>query len=312
MNKKSPSMSPSISIAIFSYNRGAYLHNLLNSIERLIPSAHVMIFDDASDDPLTQNILKESTNDIHINQTQSKERHGNLYNNMQSAIEKSPTRILLLLQDDTQIIRALGEEDFKAIDKVFSDPNIAFLRPQFLKESNAERFILATSVDPNTGNLVPKKSYDEVEPGNAFCDVVLCDISKLKSVNWKFHQNERANQNQAKSHFSHMPFMRNPFLFYCPEVPSYRDRKLYLASRIVQNKRKGEVVSFNILEGQSLSNFMNRAAEIPPIAENFLTTNFDNVKRPFVYQDYARSPWLHALYKIESRLYRIWKGIKRQ
>ena len=304
-----PEQTPTLSVAVFSFNRGRYLRNLLDSIASAAPAIHVSVYDDRSEDPETFEILKSCAAEVHINDELNPSRHGNLYTNMQSALNGCSTRYLLLTQDDTQFVPSLSDSDFETLEKVFSDPNIAFLRPQFLKAAHAERFLATTKLDTEFGILRPLKSFEDVEPGNAYCDVVICDVAKLRKVNWQFQESERANQLAARKHFSGMPFMLKPFQFYCPEVPSYRDRKLYFASKTVQNRRQGEVAGYEMLKGNCLDAFLDRDPSVPPIAEDFLTPTIADVKRPFVYQDYARSPFLHTLYKVESRIYRIYKGL---
>jgi GT2 family glycosyltransferase len=43
--------TPRLEIAIFSYNRGAYLENCVNSVLRNMPGVHFNVYDDGSDDP---------------------------------------------------------------------------------------------------------------------------------------------------------------------------------------------------------------------------------------------------------------------
>ena len=41
-------------VAIFSYNRGEYLKNCVESVRRNIPDATIRVYDDCSDDPETR------------------------------------------------------------------------------------------------------------------------------------------------------------------------------------------------------------------------------------------------------------------
>lgn len=297
------------SIAIMSYNRGSYLRNLLDSIERHFPRAHTFIVDDKSDDAETLKVLEESKHKVHVSSHISENRHGNLYRNMQTALELCNTRYLIFLQDDVQIVRDVSKTDEDIITQAFQDPSIGFIRPSFLKQSDADRFIASVDIDPTRNLLVPKNSFADVERGNAYCDVVMCDVQKLRDKNWLFSNSEKANQIQAQQMFSHMPFLWHPFTFYCPEVPSYRDRKMFLASRLMQKKRQGHIVNFHAIDGPKLPAFLKRNFGEWPIAEQFLTTNLDNVTKPFVFQDYRKNAGLHVLYKVESRLWRMMKPI---
>ena len=44
---------------IFSFNRGQFLQNCVQSIERAAPHASIAVFDDSSDDDFTRGVLQE-------------------------------------------------------------------------------------------------------------------------------------------------------------------------------------------------------------------------------------------------------------
>ena len=301
----------SVSIAVFSYNRGRNLEVCLESITRHAPGARVVIFDDCSTDDETIGVLERTGFEVLRSRAESRSRHGSLYSNMQLALEACRTEYLLLLQDDTQIVRTITEDDYSAIALCFEDPEIAFLRCQFMKEGDGKRFVDSLVPDRDIRVYVPRTTGSSMLPGNAYCDVVLCHVSKLRAANWKFADLERTNQIAAQKLFKYMPLLGDPFLFYCPEVPSYRDRKLYLASRIVQRAREEQVVSYLPMSEEEIGRLKNRPLSDFPVAEDWLTPTLPDVKRPFVFQDYSRTWWLTALYKVESRLWRMWKPFHR-
>lgn len=295
--------------AIMSYNRGDYLKVCALSCLENLPDCKVVIYDDQSDDPETLEALSELSQSgcriVTSSATDLRERHGGLYSNMQRALNECETRYLIYLQDDTQVVRLFDQETAHVVRQIFSDQDVAFVRSQFYKESDIKRFFPDFKSDHNGNFLAPKDTYEDCDKDHAYCDVMIADVQKLRQVNWQFRHLERENQLLAKKYFKYMPYLWNPFVFYCPEVPSYRDRKLYLASRIAQRKRCGIIAKFDNLDGDKLDAFLSRPKDNWPIAETFLSTNVPDVKRPFVFQDYAKTPWLHILYKVESRLWRM-------
>jgi len=301
--------------AIMSFNRGDYLKNCALSCLENLPGCKVVIYDDQSDDPYTLSVLSELAQmgcEVVTNtDADLQERHGGLYTNMQMALNKCATDYLIFLQDDTQVVRFLESKTAQTIRDLFADPDIAFVRSQFFKQHDIARFAPDFNADHHFEYLAPTHAYDDCDKDHAYCDVMIADVEKLRAVNWQFRHLERDNQYLAKKYFKYMPYLWHPFVFYCPEVPSYRDRKLYLASRIVQRKRRGILVTFNRLEGTLLDAFISRSKGDWPIAENFLTTNIADIKKPFVFQDYAKTPWLYILYKVESRLWRMVSPILR-
>lgn len=302
-------------IAILSYNRGGYLLNCVESCQRNMPGSCIRIYDDQSDDPATVDAL-DRVRDMGCEVFSSekileKERHGGLYANMQSALSDCESPYLIYLQDDTQLVRLVDAETISLIEEAFADVDVAFIRSQFFKQMDMHRFRPHFPEEIQEDVLEPIGRYRSCDIDHAYCDIMIADARKLRAAEWRFCPNERANQIQARSMFKFMPYLRHPFVFYCPEVPSYRDRKLYLASRIVQKGRMGKIVRLNDLVGDRLSLFLSRPLSEFPIAEDWLTPTLPDVKRPFVFQDYSRTWWLTALYKVESRLWRMWKPFRR-
>lgn len=71
-----------LSVAIFSYNRGLYLQNLLVSLTRHMPLVQVTVYDDDSDDPETLDVLAKCDATVVTCRSAQGLRHGNLYRNM--------------------------------------------------------------------------------------------------------------------------------------------------------------------------------------------------------------------------------------
>jgi glycosyltransferase involved in cell wall biosynthesis len=316
---KSPSDAKGLygdfTIAILSYNRGGYLLNCVDSCLRNMPGCAVRIYDDQSDDPATAGALKIARDRgcevISSETVLDKERHGGLYANMQRALADCDSPYLVYLQDDTQIVRRVDGPTIALIAETFTDADVAFIRSQFFKQMDMHRFRAHFPEQIRGDILEPIGRYRDCDIDHAYCDIMIADARKLKAAGWTFRPNERANQILARSLFKFMPYLRHPFVFYCPEVPSYRDRKLYLASRIVQKSRNGRIVRLNDLDGDRLEAFLNRPQSEFPIAEDWLTADLPDVIRPFVFQDYSRTRWLTVLYKVESRLWRMWKPFRR-
>jgi len=309
MDISKPANLSDFTVAVFSYNRGPLLRNCVSSCVANLSGAKVIVYDDQSDDDETLSILDDlraiGAEIRSVTYADQNDRHGGLYRNMQLALEECKTRFLVFLQDDTQIVRQLDSSTADVIRSTFSDPNIAFVRSQFFKQMDVSRFLPHFVLESENGSIRPRDEYKACDIDHAYCDVMIADADLLKASKWQFRQLERDNQKQARELFRYMPYLKHPFVFYCPEVPSYRDRKLYWASRIVQNSRNGEIVNFMKMSDEKLKELSELPDGTLPIAENYLVPSSDDVVHPFVFQDYARTWWLHALYKIESRLWRL-------
>jgi glycosyltransferase involved in cell wall biosynthesis len=301
-------------VAIFSYNRGALLENCVTSCVKCFPRAAIVVYDDDSDDPETRKTLRQlSSEAVRIEASQyngmGHDRHGALYRNMQRALMQCTTPYIIFLQDDMQFVRAVDVETLQVLAAAFLDPDIAFVRPQFFKKMDIGRFAHQFHKETVQGLIVPKDSFQRCHIDHCYCDVMIADVGKLRKVDWIFEDQERKNQILARRYFKYMPYLKAPLAFYCPEVPSYRDRKLYLASKIVQSQRNNELIRFHTLTDVEEVRLKSLSDGQLPVAEDFLRPSNDTVVRPFVFQDYSRSTGLRVLYKVESRLWRMWVSI---
>lgn len=302
---------PSLAVAIFSYNRGEYLKNCVDSVRHNIPFAEITIYDDRSDDPNTVSYLAECGVRVELNDRVSSERHGNLYRNMQRAVEECRADLLLFLQEDTQVVRPLDTASVLLIASEMTGSESAFIRVSFFWGANEKGKKDLLTVDQGT------RVY-HVDPKSPACglyqyyvDLSLCIPERLRQMKWKFANSEPENARQAKAFFAPMPVLVDPFVCQCPEVPAYRDRRLFAASALIQRDRKGEIVRFEPMTAEEVSDFIVRSPSDQPLAERWLRTNIADVRRPFVHTDYSRSRWLTVLYKVESRLWRMWKPFRR-
>ena len=297
-------LKDSLEVAIFSYNRGKYLKNCVDSLLKNLPDVIISVYDDNSDDRGTLDYLESLGDIVKSSRTENTSRHGNLYKNMQTALDNSTKRFLILLQDDTQIVRPVNDFDLASIGKIFDDNKVGFLRAHFIKQGTSER--ITTSMTPNNEYraYIPNLEFENGAAVDSYFDVVICDVVKLKAISWQFQYTEKANQKQSQVHFRYMPILADGFVFFCPEVPCYRNKKMFWASKIAQKKLKGGISALKTMSKAQNANFISRDINIWPIAEDFIEATNPDVKKPFVFQDYSKSKWLLLLYKIESGLFK--------
>ncbi|MDZ7641149.1 MAG: glycosyltransferase [Desulfurivibrio sp.] len=88
---------------IFSYNRGNFLKNCVQSIESCSPDSKIAVFDDDSDDTETISVLRDlgEKHTVFTSTEHSSHHLGGLYNNMQNALEYcQDEELVCFLQDD--------------------------------------------------------------------------------------------------------------------------------------------------------------------------------------------------------------------
>jgi len=291
-----------IEVAIFSYNRLFYLKNALNSVQRNLPDARIRIYDDGSEQSEMKDFLVENSNLVGATSKRLESKHGGLYANMQSALDAAETDYLLFMQDDTQIVRKMDLDDLAAIDRAFEAfPNAAFLSVMFLKGEKKRRYKRVLRVDD--GNQLYRSKSLEDGVVQSYYDVVLCHVPRLRAAGWQFENTEVANMTQASKLFGEMPILRNPVMFFCPEVPFFRDRKQSLAARILEKRRKVNPVFHDMAE-EDITQLKKRHLSLLPYAEDWLTPTLQGLRRPFVFKDVKASLWLSFLYAVETKLLR--------
>lgn len=139
-------------IAIFSYNRGPYLRNCIESVQRHCPNVPFTVYDDGSDHPELVDYLKTLGSAVRHMQTATAERHGGFYANMQAALDETQAEALLLLQDDVQVVRDIATEDVDSWQTYWASyPECAFLSPVFMKGGRRDDFQSTISQPPLNG-----------------------------------------------------------------------------------------------------------------------------------------------------------------
>lgn len=289
-----------LEVAIFAYNRKTYLENAFNSVRRNLPEARVTVYDDGSDAPDMLAYLEEISDHVFRVEKSPNDRHGGLYRNMQAALDRAEAPYLLMMQDDTQIVRRVGNADVAAIDTLFqTDEGRGFVTPLFMKGEHIDRFRKLLTPDATGLGYAMRLDLPEREERRriVFYDVSIAHVGRLREARWNFADAEGRNIEQARKLFSNMPFLRDPFLFFCPEVPFFRNRSQYWAAELAS--RRHVPAFFEQMQGGREAELLGRSIEDWPVAEMWLKPTRP-VKRPFVFKDVQAHLGLYALYKIEQ------------
>ena len=294
---------------VFSYNRGRYLANCVQSIEANVTSADIRVFDDDSDDPETRMVLKRIGRNhevISAKNTGGSEFHnGGLCQNMQAAVNMLPKdATVCFVQDDMQIVRRLDNQDLRDINIYFeSNAKAAFLHPAFMKGANRKRDS-ASSRWCETSRCYFREVTGQ-SAGICFSDVLITRIARLRNAGWVFENREKLNEARAQRQFGKMGFMRNPFLMWLPNVSSYRGRKRTLALRLGEKWRASGFYPFEPMSENERSNFITREPSALPFAEDFLRLRDSQLPEPWVYYPLERINLLRYLNRVELYFYRL-------
>ncbi len=295
MQVTSGAVGMEMTVAVFSYNRGGYLQNCLSSVTRNMPFAQVRIYDDSSTDPETVALLEASCLPVLRPEQVGSGRHGGLYANMNRALAECDTRLILFLQEDMQIVRPVDVQELARVSQILGAGR-AFVFPGFMKATSVERY--RRQMRPDAALRAYVGTSDD--PGRiTYVDAMIADVAKLRAANWRFSESERANAAQARLLFGDMPYLADPFLFYCPEVPIFRNRQQSLSSRIAARLTGADVKAFHDMGAAEVLRLRLRPVTDWPVAEEWLVPVNPGVRRPFVFKDVKVRWWLNLLNKIE-------------
>lgn len=286
---------------IFSFNRGQYLQNCVDSIERCVPSARIAVFDDNSYDEETREILASigKRHDVLQPGKVSAHKLGGLYGNMQSALEYAAQEDLVcFIQDDMQVVRAVSETDIGSIGRAFDvDENLAFLQPCFLKGCNRKRDLETLAYDVSLGAYFRKETAQSA--GRYFSAVLITRPSRLLAKNWVFAGSEPENDKLARKYFGKLGHLAVPIAMWLPEVPTYRGKRKTLALKIAEKKRGCGFFPFLTMTESDLQALRSRSMAVLPVAEDFLKCANESLPKPWMYYPLQGSRFLKKLNVIE-------------
>ncbi len=299
---------PSLDAAIFSYNRGAYLKNCVDSLQRNMLGISWTVYDDGSDDPETVSYLQTLGEAVRHMKSVGDERHGGYYNNMQAALDATQADYLLMLQDDLQVVRPFAQEDLSRMHRVFEQsPSTVFISPLFLKGS--KRAYFQQRYQPDAGLRCYRWSADPQETDKVpqkYADIAVLHVARLRQSGWQFAGSEQANGALADQLFGDMVQAAEPWVFYIPEEPAYRGRVLTFGAKLAVRMAGNQVKSFIDMSPQASTAFAKRDLSVYPFAEDFVDTVDPTVRKPYKFNAY-RTRWLPLiLNKLELLGRRLW------
>lgn len=289
---------PLLHFLVFSYNRGDFLKNCVDSIRTCIPFARISVWDDNSTDALTRRILEQLGTEVQIHSspyTDAKSMHGGLYGNMQLAMQaSSPDDLICAIQDDMQIVRPVKEAEFLAWNTQLSAAqHRGFIHPVFLK-NDKDKILPGENSDWFYVDRAKRSA------GAYYSDIFMIRRSLLQQADWQFDHNEAGNEQQARAHFSPMAYLKNPFIAWLPAVPAWRGKRQTWALRYAEKSRRCGLYPFNIMTDEQAAAFCQRSDTLPPYAEKYLQLTNDTLKKPWFYQPLKSRPLLRQLHKVEQ------------
>jgi glycosyltransferase involved in cell wall biosynthesis len=296
-------------IFIFSYNRGKFLQNCVDSLLRHTRHCRICVVDDHSTCPDTRDYLSNLPAGVELMTSQAREnaRHGGLYNNMQLALNSAADdTIVFFIQDDMQVVRDIDEQDRAYIHDFFDHfPNAAFLHPMFLRGRRNRRDRRITRLCPDYPVYFREQPEKKSQRDLSYVDGVIAHAGRLKAANWHFVDGEAANADQAAPLFGKMGIWPHPVAMFLPEVPVYRGKHKTRAVSLAEKWAGTDPKTFEPMSASEVNAMRSRDLNILPVAEDFIRCS-KPVKRPFHYSVVNVYPVLRVWHKVEQ-----WLGKRR-
>jgi hypothetical protein len=293
---------------VFSFNRGQFLLNCIQSIENCASDSKIIVFDDNSDDPETIDILQDiETNHKIVQPGHSSQHHlGGLYGNMQSALEYcKDEELVCYLQDDTQLVHPLTEDSVTIINEAFSRlPRLGFLHPCFIRGINKKR---GARYLYDLDSKLYFRTSSKRSAGRFFSALLIMKPDRLLKSGWRFESSEPKNNLQAETLFQPMGYLFSPIAMWLPEVPAYRGKRKTLGLKLAERRRGCGYFPFKQMTVEQIEALNNRPSSEIPYAEDFLECIPENPKKPWRYNPLTGAGWMKTLNQLEISAGRIFK-----
>jgi len=259
---------------VFSYNRGKFLENCLDSLENLATEFfEITVIDDNSYDKKTKSVLRKYSEKFEVlnpGKQNISSKTGGLYDNMNFAFQDAVDRdvdFALFIQDDMQIVRKILGKDIHNIEEFFDrNPNSVQLHTCFLKRCKTE-------YDENSSLDKSKKAYFRKDnaPYAFFSAVGLFHVKRFKKLFGKLEQGEVANNEKAKSKGLKMGLYVYPFMMWLPMPISYRAQKRSFYHKVKEFIAKAGYYPYEGMSKPNRRRLFNRPIEKRPYAEDYLS-----------------------------------------
>lgn len=276
-------------IFVFSYNRGKYLRNCLESLVRHAPDLPVTVVDDGSVDPATKEVLEEYAATMTIvsrDGTGIDVSLGGLYANMNWAAHKSRAELGLFMQDDMQLVRDITADDHEHIARFFEHYKDAIeFHTCFTKSSTKISVNDGLKLDPE----VPVYFRDVGRTRRGWhSDVGVFHIARMRERGIELRESESQNELYLQTVVSQMGFSPWPFMMWLPFPESVKFRRKGLLQRYAEWRAGSGLYPYNPMNAEQIRRLFDRPLEEQPIAETYLTPALSPPSDKWMYDNAAK------------------------
>lgn len=259
-------------IFVFSYNRGEYLRNCLESLERHAPDLPATVVDDGSSDAATGKVLEEYADRMRIvsrDGTDSDVSLGGLYANMNWAAHASDAELGLFMQEDMQLVRDITGKDHEHIARFFEHyPDAIEFHTCFTKSTTRISVNDGLTLDPD----VPTYFRETGRTRRGWhSDVGVFHLARMRERGIELRESETKNELYLQTVVSQMGLSPWPFMMWLPFPESVKFRRKGLLQRYAEWRAGSGLYPFKPMGADEVHKLFSRPLEEQPIAELYLT-----------------------------------------
>lgn len=258
-------------VFVFSYNRGKYLRNCLESLRRHAPACPVTVVDDGSRDRETRAVLAEYCQSarIVVNDGSAASSLGGLYGNMNWALSAATAEWALFVQDDMQLVRDITSADIDHIGRFFrAYPDAIEFQPCFAKGSTRAVVGDGLTVDEN----VPVFLRDTTKSNRAYFSAVgIFHANRVRERGIRLLDSEAKNEEYIAEVAAPIGLSPYPFMMWLPFAESVKFRHKGLLQRYAEWRARAGLYPFRALTDEEVEQLFRRDLAELPYAEKLLS-----------------------------------------
>lgn len=296
-----------IEVFIFSFNRGKFLKNCIDSVIRHIPNVKITIIDDNSTDKYTLEVLNNLSSIVTVLKPKKSnvKRWGGFYNNINWVIQDlASSKWALFIEDDMQIIRNVTKVDVGYINnyfKIFEES--LCLEVNFFKDKHRRLNEQHINIDYENHVYFFRESAESYRGTVHYNNPVIFNTKRFKEKKITYTESRDANRKLIKDNFSKMGVYPYPFMMYLPFPTSTKGKHKTLSRKISELYNEDDFYPYLQLSKEKLKKLFERDIGKLPYASDYLVTKKATPSKIYEYSDtMSRSNFfLKALNKIENK-----------
>lgn len=299
-----------IEIFVFSFNRGKFLKNCVESAVKYIPNAKITVVDDNSTDKETLKILNQLAQNVTVLKPKLSydERWGSFYSNINWVIQELAINDwAILIEDDMQFIRPFLDEDKKRIKSFFqSFPKSGYLTLEFLKEEHREKDKHTIEIDRSNNMYFFNEDALAYRGTIHLCSSGILNIKLMRKKGYKFVGTRPEVRERARKLFTKKGFYPYPLLMYLPFAPATKNKNKTITRCLVEKWYRTGFYPYQEMTKKVLNNLLTRDISVLPYTSDWLKTAVNTPMKPYEYKDSMKrvNKWVRKLVKLEKLLTR--------